>query len=67
MLWAFSQELKELYLENNNLMDLPGSIGMLEKLQVLDLHNNKLQELPNTIACLSGITHEFAIHSSLHS
>ncbi|XP_076147259.1 uncharacterized protein LOC143131492 [Alosa pseudoharengus] len=47
-------KLKELYLDNNNLVGLPNSIGKMQRLQVLDLHNNKLKALPKTIGCLTG-------------
>lgn len=46
-------QLRELYLANNLLQELPERIGYLCNLQVLTLNNNKLQTLPLTFGALN--------------
>lgn len=47
--------LRKLYLQLNNLVGLPPSIGELQSLQLLDLHSNKLTNLPSTLGRLTAL------------
>ena len=47
--------LRELYLFNNEIMELPESIGKLTQLEVLDLANNGLEILPDAICRLKSL------------
>lgn len=47
--------LRKLYLQLNNLVGLPPSIGELRSLQLLDLHSNKLTSLPSTLGRLTAL------------
>ena len=51
----FSDDLKYLYLRNNNLSNLPESIGNLTNLEYLDLRNNNLSNLPESIGNLTNL------------
>jgi Leucine-rich repeat (LRR) protein len=43
-----------LLIENNEIENLPASIGKLTYLKVLDIHNNKIEEIPKEIgACVA--------------
>lgn len=52
MLW---QKLKELYIENNQLEQLPASLGLMPNLEVLDCRHNLLKQLPDTICHAQGL------------
>jgi len=47
--------IKKLYLNNNQLVEIPESIGNLINLQELDLSNNQLVEIPESIGNLSNL------------
>ncbi|XP_078384326.1 uncharacterized protein LOC144666799 [Oculina patagonica] len=47
---------KVLWLNNNQLSELPETIGQLVNLTVLDVENNQLSELPETIGQLINLT-----------
>lgn len=51
MLW---QKLKELYIENNQLEQLPASLGLMPNLEVLDCRHNLLKQLPDAICHAQG-------------
>uniref|UniRef100_K7FLW2 Leucine rich repeat containing 72 n=1 Tax=Pelodiscus sinensis TaxID=13735 RepID=K7FLW2_PELSI len=47
--------LTELYLNNNELIDIAGSLKHLRSLQILLLHNNQLKNLDTTVKELKGM------------
>lgn len=50
---------------NNQLIDLPDSIGQLKHLEVLSISRNRLQHLPDTLQCLSRLTELDLSHNQL--
>ncbi|XP_078284976.1 leucine-rich repeat-containing protein 72 isoform X2 [Rhinoraja longicauda] len=48
--------LKELYLQNNLILDLTGSLKHLTSLQILLLHNNRLTQVEKTVTELKKMT-----------
>ncbi|XP_072428317.1 uncharacterized protein [Chiloscyllium punctatum] len=52
--------LRELYLENNEIEFLPSTTGLLRNLVVLDCHENRLLELPQSIVDIPGLKHLLA-------
>ena len=53
---SFNKDIKELYLYNNQLTQLPTEIGNLTQLTELDLSNNQLTQLPREIGNLTQLT-----------
>lgn len=49
------QNLRELYVDENELAELPESIGTVRKLKVLHANDNKLTSLPPTLSKLSRL------------
>ena len=60
-------ELRELYLESNELLAIPSCIGSLEKLEVLLLSDNKLQFIPEEIGELKELETIEAVGNLLDS
>ena len=48
-------ELKELWIDNEDLLDLPSEIGYLKNLESLMLYKNKLSEIPMEIGLLHNL------------
>uniref|UniRef100_A0A7R9U6R4 Leucine-rich repeat-containing protein 51 n=1 Tax=Pinguiococcus pyrenoidosus TaxID=172671 RepID=A0A7R9U6R4_9STRA len=48
-------DLKELYLDNNNLESLPELSDLIPRLEVLDLRGNRLKEVPATLEALDAL------------
>ena len=55
--------LKELYLDDNNLREIPVSIGNLLQLQILSVVSNKLEILPYSIGKLS-LLHKLSVEGN---
>ncbi|XP_051874428.1 leucine-rich repeat and IQ domain-containing protein 4-like isoform X2 [Pristis pectinata] len=49
------ENLKELYIENNEIEFLPSTIGLLQNLTVLDCHENRLLKIPDSISDIHGL------------
>ena len=59
--------LKEIYLEQNQLQSLPLEIGNLINLQNLDLSTNQLQSLPAEIGNLINLEYLYLLNNTLQS
>ena len=53
---SFNKDIKELYLHNNQLTELPREIGNLTQLTCLYLYDNQLTQLPREIGNLTQLT-----------
>mmetsp|Transcript_37202 Transcript_37202/g.68911 ORF Transcript_37202/g.68911 Transcript_37202/m.68911 type:complete len:558 (-) Transcript_37202:59-1732(-) len=54
-LWSRFKSLKKLDLNNNNLTDLPGEMGVLTSLEILFLSENKFEGIPKVIGELKNL------------
>ncbi|XP_020290246.1 plant intracellular Ras-group-related LRR protein 7-like [Pseudomyrmex gracilis] len=62
---AISQSLKELYIDNNNLTELPLQIGKLQSLISLDVSCNLLRKLPQIIGTLQHLARLNVVYNPL--
>jgi Leucine-rich repeat (LRR) protein len=57
--------LKNLFLSNNQLTDLPQEIGQLTQLEYLDISDNQLTKLPQEIGQLTQLTNLYLSNNQL--
>lgn len=52
---CFAVSMREIYLDKNNIVSIPGKVGQLSSLEILRLDYNELVELPQTIGQLQAL------------
>lgn len=61
------KNLKSLYLNRNNLKQLPDAIGELQQLEILNLNNNQLDSLSPELGKLKNLESLSLIYNNIHS
>ena len=63
--WVWERtELETLILADNELTEISGGIGRLQKLRTLDLGHNRLSHLPDALGDLTGMSDFLYLHDN---